>query len=93
MHAVHRYAKANIKYMKNYDPNAELSYLIYKSCLQMVLIRSQFTRKFMQNYGDYSDKGCILKVDVSCPKRPQKIHGDLLFLPERMKVDRCQEHV
>lgn len=47
----------------------------------------------MQNYGDYSDKGCILKVDVSCPKRPQKIHGDLLFLPERMKVDKCQEHV
>ena len=26
MHAVHRYAKANIKYMKNYDPNAKLSY-------------------------------------------------------------------
>ena len=28
MHVVHRYAKANIKYMKNYDPNAEL-YLVY----------------------------------------------------------------
>ena len=59
----------------------------------MVLIRSQFTRKFMQNYGDNSDKGCILKVDVSYPKCPQKIHGDLLFLPERMKVDKCQKHV
>ena len=33
-HAIHRYAKANIKYMKNYDKNIEsnsieLSYLIY----------------------------------------------------------------
>ena len=28
-HATHRYAKANNKYMKDYDENIELSYLLY----------------------------------------------------------------
>ena len=28
-HAIHRHAKANKKYMKNYYENIELSYLIY----------------------------------------------------------------
>ena len=29
-HAIHRYAKANCKYMKDYDKNKESSYLKYR---------------------------------------------------------------
>ena len=28
-HAIHRYTKTNNKYMKNYNKNIELSYLMY----------------------------------------------------------------
>ena len=31
-HSIYRYAKANKKYMKDYDENKELSYIQYLGC-------------------------------------------------------------
>ena len=55
--------------------------------------KPRFTKKFIQNYDDDSSKGYILEVDDSYSKRLQEIHSDFLFLPECMKIEKCQKHV
>ena len=47
----------------------------------------------MMNYGEDSDKGYILDVDVKYPKRLHNLHCDLPFLPERMKINKCNKLV
>ena len=40
-----------------------------------------------------SDKGYILEVDVDCPSKLHKLHSDMPFLPERMKINKTQKLV
>ena len=54
---------------------------------------SKFTAKFIKNYDEDSDKGYILEVDVKYLKNLHGFHEDLLFLPERMKIDKCNKLV
>ena len=105
-YAVHRHAKAS-KNKEDYDPSTESSYLCtgmptiyiggqcHKSCLLMVSSarkeKSRFTEKFIQSDDDDSNKRYIPVVDISYPKHLQKIHSDLSFLPERMKIDKMPE--
>ena len=48
---------------------------------------------FIKNYNKDSDKGYILEVDVEYPKNLYDLHSDLPFLPERMKIDKCNKLV
>ena len=84
-HAIHRYAKANNKYMKNYDKDMESSYLEYLNAnnlyglamsqkvsvngFQWVGELSQFKEDFIKNYDEDSSKGYFLEVDVEYPKK------------------------
>ena len=48
---------------------------------------------FIKNYNENNDTGYILEVDVKYPKRLHELHSDLLFLSERMEVNKCKKLV
>ena len=50
-------------------------------------------QKFKEDFGNDSNIGYILEVDLSYPKHQQKIHNDPLFLPETKKNDKYQKRV
>ena len=107
--ATNRYVKANNKYMKNYDENKESSFLTYDdannlygwsmckklpvSDFKYIHDISIFTDEFIKNYNENSDKGYTFVVDVEYPRNLHKLHSDLPFLPERMKVGNCTKLV
>ena len=84
-HSIHRYAKANNKYMKNDDKDMESSYLEYLdtnnlygwlmsqkfpvNVFEWVEELSQFNEDFIKNYDEDSNKGYFLEVDVQYPKK------------------------
>ena len=107
--SVHRYAKANNKYVKKYDKNIESSYLRYLDAnnlygwamsqklpvngFKWVNDLSRFNEDFIKNYNENSDIGYFLEVDVEYPKKLFGSHKDLPFLPERKKIEKVEKLV
>ena len=54
---------------------------------------SKFDTKFITNYDENSDKEYILEVDVDYPKNLHKLHSDLSFLSERIKIEKVKKLV
>ena len=107
-HSIHRYAKANNKYMQNYNNNEESSYIQYLDANNLYgwvmskklpvngfkwLDSNKINEDFVKNYNENNDKGYILEVDVKYPKRLHELHSDLPFLSERMEVNKCKKLV
>ena len=83
-HSIHRYVKANNKYMEDYHKNIESSYIQYLDAnnlygwamsqklpgnnFKWVEDTSKINEKFIKNYYENSRKGYILEVDVKYPK-------------------------
>ena len=82
--ATYRYAKANNKYMKNYDKNKESSFPMYVDAnnlygwamskklpvdgFKWVDDLTMVTEDFIKSYDEESDIGYLLAVDVEYPK-------------------------
>ena len=52
---------------------------------------SQFNEHFIRNYSDDSNKGYFIEADVQYPKNLHNMHNDLLFLSERMKIEKTEK--
>ena len=108
-HSIHRYAKANNKYMENYEKKKESSYIQYLDAnnfyvwampqklpvnnFKWVEDVSRMNEEFIKNYNENSSKGYFLEVDVKYPKKLHDLHSDLPFLPKRIKIDKCKKLV
>ena len=86
-HSIHRYAKANNKYMKNYNNNEESSYIQYLGANNL------YGWAMSKNYNENDKKGYIFEVDVKYPKELHEIYSDLPFLLERMEINKCNKLV
>ena len=108
-HAMQRYAKANNKYMKDYDRKKKSSYIQYldannvygKAMTEKLPVRgfrwmddiSKIDQDFVKVYNKNDNKGYILDVDVDYPNKLQNLHSDLPFLPQRMVINNTKKLV
>ena len=108
-HAIQRYAKANNKYMRDYDKNKESSYIQYLDAnnlygkamtekLPVIGFRwmtdiSRMDEEFVRSYDKNDIKGYILQVDVGYPNELQHLHGDFPFLAESMLINNTKKLV
>ena len=93
----------------DYDENKESSFLIYDDAnnlygfamckklpvddFKWVDDLSIFTEDFIKNYDEEDYAGYFFVVDVEYPKNLRKLHSDLPFLHERMKINNCTKLV
>jgi len=99
-----RYAKANNKYMKDFNLEEEsrfFQYLdannLYGWAMSQPLLVSNFkwmTESHLENWREISSQegcGCILEVDLEHPKELDDLHNNYPLAPERIVVNKVEK--
>ena len=94
--------------MKNYNKDEESSYIQYLDANNLYgwamskklpvngfkwIDNNETDEEFIKNYNENNNKGYILEVDVRYLERLHELHSDLLFLPVRMEINKCNKLV
>lgn len=94
----HRHAKANNKYMSDYDSGKPDSFIVYTDCVNLYgysmcqamphsnfifLTQNEIDTLNVNNIPNDSEKGYFLEVDLEYPKNLHHKHNDLPFCPEK----------
>ena len=94
----HRYAKANNKYLPDYNPEKEDSYLMYLDAnnlygwaMSQPLPTGDFKwldpeKVKLFDYDESSKKGIILEVDLKYPEELHDLHNDYPCTPQKMII-------
>ena len=89
--------KVKSSYIQYLDANnlygAAMSKKLPMSGFRWVNDISGINKKFVKSYDKNSSKGYILEVDVDYPSKLHKLHSDMPFLPERMKINKTKKLV
>ena len=70
-----------------------MSQKLFVNGVRWVYDVSRFNEEFIKNYNENSDIWYFLEVDVEYPKKLFGSHKDLLFLPERKKLEKVEKLV
>ena len=108
-HSVYQYAKANSKYIKDFDKNKESSYFQYWDVnnlygwatsekllvnnFEWIKDNSQFNKDFIKNDNEENNEGCFLEGDVQYLEKLHELHNDLPSSLERMKIEKVAKIV
>ena len=104
--AIVKYAKANDKYMENYNKDIIFSYLQYldannlygwSMCKKLPIGRfnwdepHKYTEEMIKNYDEDSSFCALLEVDIDYPKELHKIDRDVPFLCDRKLLNKTMK--
>ena len=101
------YFQSNNKYMDNkYDKTKKSTYLQYYDANSLYVWAmtkklpvdcfewekpSKVTSDFIKNYDEKASTGYVFDVDIDYPKNLHDLHSDLPFLPQRIKINKCDK--